>query len=644
MEKSVYIATSAMTVGVSANPPHTVTKKSGGVAPGISNAVPEGFKTVGWLGIGESPGSPEKEAAMNAALNAWGQGEGLGESQNELLFVNKNMFKSFYTGATNGKMWPLMHSMPEKVTPRGSFGSHTEVDKLYTEKLLDKIDADIANPDKPEIGSYKDVVVWAHDYHVFQVPGMLKELAQERNPDGGDINVSFFHHETWAELAPSNGPKAPEGNKIFTGLNESDNNAFKEILSNLIQADTIGFHTQEDVDNFVKTIQNFEVLTNEKDLKVLEEKCFANPIGIPKHRITQEFEDRSAVLTAGLNNVGELTPEQQDRTASFRAGLATAIAAPEIAANADLQAAATRIQNGGAYLHDLQSVKEKELFDPNKIHMGSVQRFDYTKGIQEFLEGYRTFLTDKRAANPAVEPGSCYQYNLCTGRGRSNPIPAYDEYQKKVEATIKEINAEFPGAIHHYQNGIDNAEVPVFGGMNDLPVATSVKDGYILSIGEMINARELTLKQATTDGVDPLVPHKATAVIVSNGAGIAEDLGGLERQSTIDTLSIVDPSAEAITEALHAQIDRIEDLRVQNPAQAEQLAENKAQLSEMSGKITNADTTFGQNAFAMIDASLPKSRFEGLATTQDTRREDLNRAGRNIKRAARKKQKTGPGL
>jgi trehalose-6-phosphate synthase len=631
--KAVYIATSAMTVGVNEAPDgsYTVAKKSGGVAPGIDKAVPkdDGYVRAGWLGITESTGDPAKDQAQNDALNEWGQQNGLGANELEMLFVNQTRFKSFYTGATNGKLWPLIHSMPEKVTQRGSFNSHNEVDKAYTAKLLDKINADIANPDKPEIQSYNDVVVWAHDYHVFSVPGMLKEAikeqqAQDENAPKGEINVSFFHHEPWPNIAPGKAPEGAEDGKIYTGLKESEDNMFKEILTNLIQSDTLGFHTQADADNFVETVRNFGVLTDEQDLAELKDKTFANPIGIPKERLNWE-------LHHGADHIYEGIPaEVGENESAFLTNLRAAAAAiPDDHPDQRLLDAKQRVSdpNVPPTLHDYQSVMEAKFFDHNKIHIGSVQRFDYTKGIDEFLDAYKGFLQQKQEET-GQNPGAKYQFNLVTGRGRSSPIPAYNEYQEKVVAKIKAINEEFPGAVHHYQNGINNAELPLFGAMNDIKLAASVKDGYILSVAEMINAREQVLERNDADG---LITNLPTGIIVSNGAGIAEDLGGLERTSNLATLSIVDPTPEALQEALTQQVDRIENLRELRRDHPD-VIQNVQDLRNISSLITNADIDFGKTAFNMITASM-KSR-NPLAALGSTPRATINAS---IQRAKRKK-------
>ena len=703
--KAVYIASSAniMSIGFNKETGEAEVKlKSGGVAPGINDVIPEdGYDKVGWLGIQESPvAAPnsekpfeeiqDKKDALIQALRTWEVANNVPEGQNDFVFVDKDTFDDFYKGATNGIMWPLIHSMPEKVATDRNLDSHAPVDWEYTETLLNQINKDINDPENSKVNSYDDVVVWVHDYHMFQIPGMLKEaIAQQNEKAGklvanvdnrdavrvnytkltveefnklkedtsqeilkdkkgeivfskdeeggialsadkyitlltvpvkkieGDINISFFHHETWPNIFP--GKRTAADNDVdhiylgdAPGLGKDQllalDDRFKTIFENLVKADSLGFHTQDDASNFKKTLKNFNIPISEKEL---EGKVFVNPIGIPKARLERELLERIPVLKAGLKNYkGKKTPFvialterlESSKIASNAATqelfdspvLSDAEKNREFASTLKMGKARNKVLNGGASLHDYQSVMEGVVFDPKKIHMASVSRFDYTKGLLEVLQGYKNFLSDEVGKGEEVKkPGEKYQFNLVTGAGRSSPIPAYEKYATEVIDLIAEINKEFPGAIYHYPKGINNSELPVFDAMIDIGVAASIKDGYILSIGEIMAARNSVLAH---DDVATLLTHQATGVIISNGAGITEDLGGLNRVSTVDSLSIVSPSKEEFKKAIKVQIGKVEELRTAN---AVGLDRNKQELRGLVTKITDADA-FGKAAFQRI--------------------------------------------
>jgi|GEM_PF-4094609 len=717
--KAVYIASSAniMSIGFNKETGEAEVKlKSGGVAPGINDVIPEdGYDKVGWLGIQESPvAAPnsekpfeeiqDKKDALIQALRTWEVANNVPEGQNDFVFVDKETFDDFYKGATNGIMWPLIHSMPEKVATDRNLDSHAAVDWEYTETLLNQINKDINDPENSKINSYNDVVVWVHDYHMFQVPGMLKEAIAQQNKkagilvakiengdvvkinydaltkeefkeldekedqkilkdkkgtvilDGkrnitlldvpvkkieGDINVSFFHHETWPNIFPGRrknndndvdhiylGDAPGLGQEQLTALDDR----FKTIFENLIKADSLGFHTRDDASSFKKTLKNFNIPIDEKEL---EKKVFVNPIGIPKARLQRELLERIPVLKEGLNNYqGERTPfvvalEKQataleaKNSAAFLETFANTNSS-EVERNSKLKEISTlgkacdRVLKGGASLHDYQTVMEGVHFNPEKIHMASVSRFDYTKGLLEVLQGYQNFLRDEKSKTN-INPGNIYQFNLVTGAGRSSPIPAYENYADDVIALRDEINKEFPRAIYHYPKGINNSELPVFDGMIDIGVAASIKDGYILSIGEIMAARNSVLAHKD---VRSLVTHQASGVIISNGAGITEDLVGESRVSNKETLTIVSPNVLDFKHAFKIQTDKIKKIRkYQEPVLD---AKNKEELNKLVNKITDADN-FGLAAFQKI-----------------SQRDQERKSSLKAKASSSKKPRTGP--
>ena len=275
-----------------------------------------------------------------------------------------------------------------------------------------KLDLKIQSDLKKSGGKTEDVQVWLHDYHVASVPKYLKE----RNPK---LNVSFFHHETWPEHKPEPetlkqaGRKLGErSNPIRNGTGSSyspeggamkrqDEIRFREMVGNLLHADSIGFHTQMDADNFVKTVANFQLIPDPEEFEKMKQKLFVDPIGIPKEKIEKEFK---ASLT-------ELTNPSDDLLEKIEKWKEDVIPLAQETDRPTLFEVADRLSRGEGTLHDLQSLelslaaheriekKEETLFDeeylksgqhfdPAKIQIGSVQRFDYTKGVHEQLDAF----------------------------------------------------------------------------------------------------------------------------------------------------------------------------------------------------------------------------------------------------------------
>lgn len=636
-KKAVYIVSNSNTVNIKLIKDETerekaeVSFKSGGLAIGIENAIPDdGYQKAHWQAVLQSPGpettskeqeeTAKKKEMMLSALRDWEENQDIPKGSNNFVFIDQDSYKDFQQGATNGIIWPLLHGMPEKVPADRDLNMLTPTNWEFAESLLEKINNDIRNPEKPEITDYNSVVLWAHDYQVFRVAAMLKQAISEQNqtyqntnPEKvieGDITTSFFHHETWPNLMPGHPPEGETVNgKVYLGENTAVNERFQEILEDLTQVDSIGFHTSKDAENFVNTMKNFGI---DVDLQMLKDKTYVNPIGIPRQRIEKQLLEALPVLKKGLENTIERnTPFYTNLKAQSEALKTVIDNTVDLELRNSLQQSNNRIIDGDASLHDYQTVMTKTYFDPEKIHIASVSRFDYTKGISEFLNAYKDFLQNKKNEDPGKNPGDTYQFNLVTSPGRSSPIPAYQEYEKEARQQINELQEEFPGALYHYEKGINNPELPLFNAMTDISVAASLQDGYILAIGEMIDARNRVLEH---DEVDTLLPgYRATGSIVSNGAGISEDLGGPKRLSNYDSLAIIEPTIEQMKEALSDQIEKVEALRSKG-IDGPEFTYNKGELKKMCESITDSDQSFGVIAFNKISETIEERKGETRET------------------------------
>lgn len=663
-KQALSMVLTAMTVGVKMKEGQYVAEpKSGGVAPGIFAATPGDVELNRWLGAVRSEGETA-DNGKREALREWERDSGFKEGTYDNLNIKPELYRPFYVEATNGTIWPIIHSMPEKRSEESRFDTLKEVDEIYTAALLQQIKEDIADPEKPEIQSLDDIMLWSHDYHVFHVPGMIKE-ATAADPDlTGELNVSFFHHEPWPNIQPGAMPDAEETGVtkgvddqgvVYPDFSETEAAQFKEILSNLVQADTLGFHTEADAVNFVKTVENFGVMTNQEDLTQLRAKSYVDPIGVPKPDVQQKFNQTAPFLKAGLNGAA-LNAELNTReprnevektinlgAAKFRDQLArqlqefrdlteTIIRTPRAQRTPEqtkllenAEGVINRVANGGATPYDIQTVAEKAYFDPAKTHFGSIQRFDYTKGIQELLRAYQQILRDQRDNKGVENPGETMQFNLVTGAGRSgDPVQEYVNYEHDAKALIQEINQEFPGAVYHYQSGIPNPNLPIFNAMLDVGIASSIKDGYILAIAEVIEAQKLTFEEGglNMEGKDP-------GFVVSTGAGIARDLEAVAEKPELEArLSLVEPTVAGLREGLEAQITRVQESKAAGQTVANSPETVLGELQAISDLIPDSMGTFGPIAFQAAnprEGMTPAESADALA--QEHREFRLNPTG-----------------
>ena len=122
----------------------------------------------------------------------------------------------------DGIMWPLIHYHPGEITfSEDAWQGYKSANCKFAETIArDLVDGD---------------VIWIHDYHLMLVPAMLRELVGRQS---GQINfkIGFFLHTPF----PSS--------EIFRILPVR-----LQILKGVLQADLIGFHTNDYARHFLSS-------------------------------------------------------------------------------------------------------------------------------------------------------------------------------------------------------------------------------------------------------------------------------------------------------------------------------------------------------------------------------------------------------
>lgn len=128
-----------------------------------------------------------------------------GDLQCHPIVIPKEVYHQYYNCFSNNVVWPLFHYERSMV-------QHTDIGwKNYVE-VNERVAEAILNEAKD------DDTIWVHDFHLFLVPGILK---QKR----ADLRVGFFLHIPF----PSS--------EIFRELPQR-----KDVLLSLMQCDLVGFH------------------------------------------------------------------------------------------------------------------------------------------------------------------------------------------------------------------------------------------------------------------------------------------------------------------------------------------------------------------------------------------------------------------
>ncbi|MEZ4352046.1 MAG: bifunctional alpha,alpha-trehalose-phosphate synthase (UDP-forming)/trehalose-phosphatase [Myxococcota bacterium] len=126
--------------------------------------------------------------------------------------------RRFYHGYSNGTLWPLFHSLPERmVLDRRNYEVFESVNARFAEAALEEME--------------EGDLVWVHDYQLVLCP----ELVRRRRPTS---RLAFFLHIPFPPY------------DLFRILP-----SYREVLRGLLACDLVGFHSAGYVSNFFDCVE-----------------------------------------------------------------------------------------------------------------------------------------------------------------------------------------------------------------------------------------------------------------------------------------------------------------------------------------------------------------------------------------------------
>ena len=192
------------------------TASEGGLATGLGSFYKEnGSYWLGWPGI--IPKNKEEEAYIREEL----------KKLNLIpVFLTEKQIRDYYEGFSNAVLWPLCHYRPSYVELKESYwNAYQEVNQLFAEATAEIVDPSMR--------------IWVHDYQLMLLPMMLREMNES-------ASIGYFHHIPFPPV------------ELFQMLPWRE-----ELLRGLLGADLVGFHTFENVDNFLDSCSG--IFQNEID-------------------------------------------------------------------------------------------------------------------------------------------------------------------------------------------------------------------------------------------------------------------------------------------------------------------------------------------------------------------------------------------
>ncbi|MCE5339387.1 MAG: bifunctional alpha,alpha-trehalose-phosphate synthase (UDP-forming)/trehalose-phosphatase [Methanomicrobiaceae archaeon] len=358
----------------------------GGLATGVGSFY-KSYESlwVGWPGMNVQRKQEEEKDRIIETLR---------KEQCHPVFLSPYDIKHYYDGFCNNTLWPLFHY----------FNHFADYDpKMWSvylrvnEKFCDAV-MEVARPDD---------VIWVHDYHLMLLPQMLRE----RLPDA---EIGYFHHIPFPSF------------EVFRNLPWR-----REILSGLLGADLIGFHTYGYVRHFLSSVRR--ILGHEHSFgevrtgtRVVRTDLF--PMGIDYHR----FADS--------------------------------------AGSAPVQKEITRIRHK---------------YGRRKIIL-SFDRLDYTKGIPLRLEAFDTLLTKKPEYQGKVS------LVLVAVPSRAS-VGRYQALKKRIDELVGRINGKYGTTdwipVRYFYNFLPFETLVAFYSAADVALVTPLRDGMNLMAKEYVATR-----------------------------------------------------------------------------------------------------------------------------------------------------------
>jgi trehalose 6-phosphate synthase/phosphatase len=260
------------------------------------------------------------------------------------VFLSGRDVKNYYYGFCNNTLWPLFHYFAQYTTYEES---HWEAYRRVNEAFCDAV-CEAARPDD---------IIWIQDYQLLLLP----ELIRKRLPEA---RIGFFLHIPFPSY------------ELFRLLPWR-----RELMTGLLGADLVGFHTYDYVRHFLSTTRRLLGYEHKfgriaVDNRVVKAEAF--PMGIDYEHYAAAGDD----------------PAVKE------------------------QARKVREELGGRTL------------------ILSVDRLDYTKGILERLEDYDRFLCD----NPDFKERVVLILVVAPSRTR---VENYRQLKRQVDETVGAINGRY---------------------------------------------------------------------------------------------------------------------------------------------------------------------------------------------------------
>lgn len=369
---------------------HTVrlTSGQGGMASGLRSVYKQKDNLwIGWPGVFTSQSHEKAEIRKHLAA----------EHQHP-VFLSRKEIEHFYHGFCNETLWPNFHYFDQYTQYRKEdWKSYCSVNEKYAQEVLK-----IAGP--------KDTF-WVHDYQLLLLPALLRKALPR-------AAIGFFLHIPFPDI--SSFSRLPWRNELLLGM---------------LGADVIGFHTYDDVRNFLLNVYRL--------------------LGIPNLNDTLQLQHR--VLQVECMPMG-IDYEKYEKS---------------------------------AYMPETQQKKERlaAAFKGAQTHILSIDRLDYTKGIPQRLRAFDTLL----GRYPSYQKKVSMVLVVVPSR---EEIPYYKRLKEEIDLLVGQINGRYAHMdwqpIRYFYRSFSLGWLSAFYTLCDVALVSPLIDGMNLVCKEFLASKKDT--------------------------------------------------------------------------------------------------------------------------------------------------------
>ncbi|QLG43965.1 bifunctional alpha,alpha-trehalose-phosphate synthase (UDP-forming)/trehalose-phosphatase [Costertonia aggregata] len=367
----------------------------GGLATGMKSVHSGGDSLwIGWSGLTDEEIPQELAPKIDEALAEHGSSK---------VKLTSAEVDGFYYGFSNRTIWPLFHYFLEySEFELASWDIYKKVNQKFADAILEK--------------ATDDDTIWVHDYQLMLVPQMVRE----KRPD---ISIGFFLHIPFPSY------------EIFRTMPWR-----KEVLSGLLGADLIGFHTYDYERHFLSSVRRLlglDVSFNDIYLDDRTIKVDSFPMGIDYKKFSDAAKEHA-----------QRSEEQKS----------------ELQKRLDTHKKST----------------------PDAKFFLSIDRLDYSKGIAKRLNAFEYFLNKYPQYKEKV------RLIILAVPSRSN-VPQYQLLKKEIDELVGRINGELSTVswtpIWYFYRSMPFENLIDLYTTCDIAWLTPIRDGMNLVAKEYIATR-----------------------------------------------------------------------------------------------------------------------------------------------------------